>query len=78
MRWHVGGEAGGGAASSGTELRWRCQVMPGRQVIRCVMPCRQVLRTTDLSESSRLDGRARGGGAVGRRGGVDGWTDWQG
>ena len=37
---------------------------PGRQVLRCVMPGRQVVRTTNLPESSRLDGRARGGGAV--------------
>ena len=49
--------------------------MPDRQVLRFVMPGRQVLRTTDLTESSRLDGRAQGGGAVGRRGGVDGWPD---
>ena len=41
---------------------------PGRQVLRCVMPGQQVLRTTDLPESSRLDGRAQGGGTVGRRG----------
>ena len=33
--------------------------MPDRQVLRCVMPGRQVLRTTDLPESLRLDGRAR-------------------
>ena len=33
--------------------------MPDRQVLRFVMPGRQVLRTTP-----RLDGRARGGGAV--------------
>ena len=32
--------------------------MPDRQVLRFVMPGRQVLRTSDLPESSRLDGRA--------------------
>jgi hypothetical protein len=52
--------------------------MPGRQVLRCVMSGRQVLRTIDLPESPRRDGRAQGGGVVGRRGGVDGWSDWQG
>ena len=52
--------------------------MPGRQVLRFVMPGRQVLHTTDLLESPHRDGRARGGGIVERRGGVDGWSDWQG
>ena len=46
QRWKS--EAGGRAASSCTEFRWRCQVMPDRQVLRFVMPGRQVLRTTDL------------------------------
>ena len=45
--------------------------MPGRQVLRYVIPGRQVLRTTDHPEFSRLDGCAQGGGAVGRRGGFD-------
>ena len=36
------------------------------------MPGWQVLRTTDLPESLCLDGRTQDGGAVGRRGGVDG------
>ena len=52
--------------------------MPDRQVLRFVMPGRQVLRTTDLPESSRLDGRAQGGGVVRRHGGVNGCPDWQG
>ena len=51
---------------------------PGRQVLRCVMPGRQVLRTTDVPGFARLGGRVRGGGVVGRGGGVDGWTVWQG
>ena len=42
------------------------------------MPSRQVLHTTYPAESSRLDGRVQGGGAVGRRGGVHGLSDWQG
>ena len=50
QRWKS--EAGGGAASSCTELRWRCQVMPDRQVLRLVMPGRQVLRTTDPPRAS--------------------------
>ena len=45
--------------------------MPSRQVLRFVMPSRQVVRTTDLPESQRQDGRAQGGGIVGRHGGVD-------
>lgn len=52
--------------------------MSGRQVLRCAMPTRQVLRMTDLSEPSCRDGRAQGGGAVERCDGVDGWTDWHG
>ena len=32
QRWKS--EAGGGAASSCMELRWRCQVIPDRQVLR--------------------------------------------
>lgn len=59
-------------------FRWRCQVMLDRQVLRSIRPGRQVLRMTDLPESSRLDKRARGDGAVGHPGGVDGWTYWQG
>ena len=52
--------------------------MPSRQVLRCVMSSRQVLRVTDPPESSRLDGRVQGSDAIGRRGGIDGWTNWQG
>ncbi|XP_073352128.1 steroid (22S)-hydroxylase-like [Aegilops tauschii subsp. strangulata] len=54
QRWKS--EAGGGAASSFTELRWRCQVMPDRQVLRFVMPGRQVLRMTDLPKTSSCVG----------------------
>ena len=39
QRWKS--EEGGGAASSCTELRWSCQVMPGRQVLCLVMPGRR-------------------------------------
>ena len=49
--------------------------MLGRQVLRFVMPSRQVVRTIDLPESQCQDGRAQGGGVVGRQGGVDGWLD---
>ena len=89
-------EARGGAASSCTELWWRYQVMPSRQVLRFVMPVRWMLRTTDLLGTSSCVGWwyllawcchvpavtatcsvvcAQGCGAVGRRCGVDGWSD---
>lgn len=42
--------------------------MYGRQVLRYVMPGRQVLRTTDLPESSRLDRRAVVASTDGRTG----------
>uniref|UniRef100_A0A8R7QFM7 Uncharacterized protein n=1 Tax=Triticum urartu TaxID=4572 RepID=A0A8R7QFM7_TRIUA len=49
--------------------------MPGRQVLRCVMPDQQVLRTTNLPKSSRLDGRARCGGTGAMMASADGRTD---
>ena len=39
-----------------SELRWRCQVMPDRQVLRLVIPGRQVLRTTDPPRTSSYVG----------------------
>lgn len=46
--------------------------MSGRQALCCVMPGRQLLCTTDLPESSRLDECAHGGGVVATP--MDVWT----
>ena len=50
--------------------------MPSQQVLLCVMPGRQMLRTTDLPESSCLDECTQDGGAVGCCGSVDGCLEW--
>lgn len=49
--------------------------MSSRHVLRFVMPGRQALHMIDLPESPPRDRQAQGGGVVGRRGGVDGWSD---